>query len=43
MKLIKCSKCEGQGYTNVPNGPEDVDMETCLACEGSGYVEEIPF
>lgn len=41
--MEQCKLCEGNGYTEIANGPEDVDMNVCEECEGAGAVEVMPF
>jgi hypothetical protein len=31
-----CAKCEGEGFINVANGPDDFDKEVCVRCHGNG-------
>ena len=33
-----CSGCDGKGFINVANGPEDFDKVTCEECNGTGRV-----
>ncbi len=33
-----CAGCEGSGFINVANGPDDSDREPCRKCTGSGRV-----
>lgn len=40
MTLVKCSTCGGEGYTDDEVTGEAVE---CPDCEGSGYVEKMPF
>jgi hypothetical protein len=33
-----CAGCDGKGFINVANGPDDFDKETCVMCGGTGRV-----
>ena len=33
-----CGACEGEGFINVANGPDDSDRERCEKCNGTGRV-----
>lgn len=43
MKYITCSLCEGKGYREENNGPDDIEQVLCDECEGSGQLEVISF
>jgi hypothetical protein len=33
-----CKACEGKGFINVANGPDDSEKATCGGCNGGGWV-----
>jgi DnaJ-class molecular chaperone len=39
MRMIVCDECDGTGEAYYYNG-SDVDSDTCLACNGTGRVED---
>ena len=43
MKYELCVACEGKGYINVADGPDDIEQVLCSVCEGAGRVEVVPF
>jgi hypothetical protein len=36
----KCRYCKGDGTYWMQNGPDDMDHEICIICDGEGWLKE---